>query len=140
MALPLHFLPLEFSLRGGLGTMKLINRLSGLGLALMLLTGSSAILSPKLCAQETTPESAAKRKVKSKVAPEYPLLAKQLNVTGHVKIEVTISAEGKVTNTKVIGGNPVLVNSSIEAIKKWRFEPGPKETTEIIEFEFNGQN
>jgi TonB family protein len=63
-----------------------------------------------------------------------------LNVTGHVKIEVTISAEGKVTNTKVIGGNPVLVSASIEAIKKWHFEPGPKETTEIIEFEFNGQN
>jgi TonB family protein len=123
--------------------MKLISRLAAPGLALilavMMVAASSVILTPKLFAQEAAPDS-AKRKVKSKVAPEYPLLAKQLNVTGHVKIEVTISAEGKVTNTKVIGGNPVLVSASIEAIKKWHFEPGPKETTEIIEFEFNGQN
>jgi hypothetical protein len=25
-------------------------------------------------------------------------------------------------------------------LKKWHFEPGPKETTEIVEFAFNGQD
>jgi outer membrane biosynthesis protein TonB len=32
----------------------------------------------------------------------------------------------------------VLVDSAIEALKKWRFEPAPKDTAEIIEFEFTG--
>lgn len=104
------------------------------GLALLL--GTSAVLAPKALSQETVVES-AKRKVKSKVVPDYPSLAKQMNVTGKVKIEATISADGHVSNTKVVGGSPLLVSSAMEALKKWRFEPAAKESTEIIEFDFN---
>ena len=60
-----------------------------------------------------------------------------MNVTGKVKIEVTISPDGRVTSTKVVGGSPLLVGSAIDAIKKWRFESAPKESSEIIEFDFN---
>jgi TonB family protein len=119
--------------------MKFRMSLASLGLAIIL-TGSLVVLPLRAFAQDAAPEVVAKRKVKTKVAPDYPDLAKRMNVTGHVKIEVTISAEGKITNTKIVGGNPILVNSSIEALKKWHFEPGPKQTSEIIEFEFNGQN
>ena len=94
------------------------------------------MLAPKALSQETVVES-AKRKVKSKVVPDYPSLAKQMNVTGKVKIEATISADGHVSNTKVVGGSPLLVSSAMEALKKWRFEPAAKESTEIIEFDFN---
>jgi protein TonB len=104
------------------------------GLALLL--GTSAVLAPKALSQETVVES-AKRKVKSKVVPDYPSLAKQMNVTGKVKIEATISADGHVSNTKVVGGSPLLVSSAMDALKKWRFEPAAKESTEIIEFDFN---
>jgi outer membrane biosynthesis protein TonB len=31
----------------------------------------------------------------------------------------------------------VLVGSALDAIKKWRFESAPKESNEIIEFDFN---
>jgi TonB family protein len=116
--------------------MKLRVWLAGLGLALVL--GGSALLPPKGTAQEASAD-ASKRKVRTKVAPEYPALAKQMNVTGKVKIETTIAADGHVLNTKVIGGSPLLVNAALEAVKKWRFEPGPKDTTEVIEFEFDGQ-
>lgn len=112
--------------------------LASLGLTILLL-GSTVARPPRAAAQDVAPDT-AKRKVKTRVSPEYPLLAKQMNVTGHVKIEVTIAVDGKVTGTKVIGGNPVLVSSSLDALKKWHFEPGPKQTTEVIEFEFNGQN
>ena len=61
-----------------------------------------------------------------------------MHVTGKVKIEATISADGHVTSTKVIGGSPLLVGSALEALKKWRYEPAAKETTEVVEFEFAG--
>jgi len=77
-----------------------------------------------------------KRKVKSKVVPEYPEIARQLHLEGKVKVQVIISADGYVTNTKVIGGHPVLAQAAVDAVKKWRFEPAPKETTEIIEMNF----
>jgi outer membrane biosynthesis protein TonB len=44
-----------------------------------------------------------------------------------------------VLTTKVIGGSPLLINSALEALKKWRFEPAPRDSTEIVEFEFNPQ-
>lgn len=116
--------------------MKLRVSIVGVGLALLL--GGSALVPPKGTAQDAATDT-AKRKVRSKVAPEYPALARQMNVTGKVKIETTIAADGHVLGTKVIGGSPLLVNAALDAVKRWRFEPGPKDTTEVIEFEFSGQ-
>jgi len=109
---------------------------TGLGVALLL--SGSAFVPRKLFAQDASSED-GKRKVRSKVVPEYPALAKQMNVTGKVKIETTIAADGHVLSTRVVGGSPLLVNAALDALKKWRFEPASKDTTEIIEFEFNGQ-
>lgn len=114
--------------------MKLTVATIGLGLATLLF--SSAAIAPQSLAQENSAEN-TKRKVKTRVVPDYPVLARQMNVTGKVKIEATISADGRVTSTRVVGGSPLLVNSASDALKKWRFEPGTKETTEIIEFDFN---
>lgn len=76
------------------------------------------------------------RKVKSKVSPTYPELAKRMNVTGVVKLRVTIAANGSVKDAKVIGGHPLLVDPAMEAVKKWKYEPGD-ESTEIVEFRFD---
>jgi|ERR1700719_2343169 periplasmic protein TonB len=115
-------------------TMKL--RMGILGVTLTLLLGGSAALTPRAQAQEAAAES-VKRKVKNKVIPDFPPLAKQMNVTGRVKIEATVSPDGRVTSTKLIGGSPLLVNAALDALKKWRFELAAKETSEVIEFDFH---
>jgi TonB family protein len=112
-------------------------RLLGFGLALIL--GGSLAAAPRMSAQENSQDS-AKRKVKTKTLPEYPELAKSLNVSGKVKIEATISADGRVTNTKVIGGSPLLLGAAMEALKRWRYEPAAKESVEVVEFDFSGHN
>jgi TonB family protein len=106
-------------------------------LGVLLLAGSSAAIMP---AAGQDAGVVTKRKVKTKVVPEYPEIARQLHLEGKVKVEVFISADGRVTDTKVIGGHPVLSQAAVEALKKWRFEPAPKETTEIIEMNFGDQN
>ena len=108
----------------------------GLGLALFL--GESLALPPKGSAQENSTD-ANKRKVRTRIIPDYPSLAKEYNVSGKVKIEASVAADGHVSATKVIGGSPLLVNSALDAVKRWRFEAAPKETLETVEFEFNGQ-
>lgn len=117
-------------------------RLGILGAVLITAVGMATLLPPPAEAQSssTTTTDTAKRKVRSKVVPEYPALAKQMGATGKVKILTTISADGRVEGTKVVGGNPVLVNAALDALKKWRFEPAPKETSEVIEFDFSGQD
>ena len=113
------------------------SRSSIAGLGIALCAGSISV-TPKASAQQNSTESAG-RKVRTRIVPDYPSLAKQMNVTRKVKIEATVAAVGHVLTTKVIGGSPLLVNSALEALKKWRFEPAPKDTTETVEFEFNNQ-
>ena len=104
-----------------------------------------ALVSATLCAsvaqgQEAGAAAATSRKPKTKVTPEYPALARQLNVTGKVKLEVTIAADGHVVSARTIGGSPLLVGAATDAIKKWRYEPGSKESSEIVEFNFSDKN
>jgi TonB family protein len=89
-------------------------------------------------ANDASATSTGARKVRSKVAPEYPALARQVNVTGKVKISVTISAEGRVVSTKILGGSPLLTEAANTAVKQWRYEPSAKESTEIVEVDFSG--
>jgi protein TonB len=85
-------------------------------------------------AQQTVDEG--KRKVKTKVNPQFSDLARRLNVSGRVKIEVVIASDGHVKSSKALGGHPVLVQSCVDALRDWKFEPAPEETTQVIEFEF----
>lgn len=84
----------------------------------------------------TTDES--KRRIKSKTAPAYPELARRMNVSGKVKIEVVIAPDGHVKSTRVIGGHPLLVQTCQDAVKEWKFVAAAEETTQIVEFEFHG--
>ncbi len=86
----------------------------------------------------TTDET--KRKVKSKTAPVYPDLARRMNVTGKVKIEIVITPDGRVKSTRVVGGHPLLVQACQDAVKEWKFLPASEETTQIVEFEFHNNN
>jgi TonB family protein len=101
-------------------------------LALVLAITASGL---RAGAQSTAP-SEAKRQAKRLLTPQYPELAKKLNLSGTVRIEVTISPDGTVKHTRVLGGHPLLAASAEEAAQKSTFEPGPKETTETIEFKF----
>jgi protein TonB len=94
----------------------------------VLLAGAMAL------AQQTVDEG--KRKVKTKVNPQFSDLARRLNVSGRVKIEVVIASDGHVKSSKALGGHPVLVQSCVDALRDWKFEPAPEESTQVIEFEF----
>jgi TonB family protein len=78
----------------------------------------------------------AARKVKTTVAPVYPELAKRMNVSGTVKVTVTIAPSGGVTGTKVVGGHPLLVDAAVDAVKRWKYESGPEESKQTVEIKF----
>lgn len=78
------------------------------------------------------------RKVATRVAPVYPELAKRMHIHGVVKVEAIVRPNGAVKSTRVLGGNPVLVDAAQQAIAKWKFEPAQAETTEIVQLTFDG--
>jgi TonB family protein len=101
--------------------------------------GAAALLAASGLAQTSTTDE-GKRKVKTRVAPTYPELAKRMNVTGKVKIEVIIAPDGHVKSTRAVGGHPLLVQSCQDAVKEWKFLPAPEESTQVVEFDFTGAN
>lgn len=109
------------------------------GLRIVLFAFAAAILVLAVPVKSQDAGSATKRKVVHRVVPEYPTLAKQMNISGKVKIEVTVEPDGHVKSTRAVGGSPLLVEAGSQALKSWKFEPGPKETSEIVEFDFKDQ-
>jgi len=83
------------------------------------------------------PQGHTERKVINRIAPVYPEIAKRLHVSGVVKLEVVIRPNGSVKSAKAVGGNPVLIQSATDAIRKWKFEAGPDETTDVIQLTFD---
>ena len=79
------------------------------------------------------------RRAKSKVQPAYPDLARKMNITGTVKVQVTVTPNGTVKEAKVVGGHPVLANAALDAVRKWRFEPAAVETSGMVDFKFEPQ-
>ena len=70
--------------------------------------------------------------------PEYPEMARKLNLRGVARIQVTIAANGHVLDAKVVGGHPILANAALFAARNWKFEAGSSETIEILDFRFDG--
>jgi protein TonB len=78
------------------------------------------------------------RKLKNKVDPAYPELAKKLGITGLVRLEVLVSPDGTVKTVTVKGGNPVLAEAAERALHKWRYVAGEQETI-AVEVNFRPQ-
>jgi len=87
-----------------------------------------------LRAQDATSDMV--RRAKVKVAPVYPDLARKMNITGTVKIQVVVAPNGTVKDAKVVGGHPVLAGAALDAVKKWRFEPASVESSGVVELKF----
>ena len=76
------------------------------------------------------------RKLVSRQDPQYPQIAKQMNLHGTVKIKLWITPQGSVRRSEYIGGHPLLAQAAIESLKEWRYEPVPRETTAVVEVRF----
>jgi TonB family protein len=61
--------------------------------------------------------------VTTKVAPEYPPIARQLKIEGAVELEAVVTEAGVVEKVNIVSGNPVLTRPASDAIKKWKFAP-----------------
>ena len=104
--------------------------------AVILLAAVACINTTLAFTQSAHLAPSAERKVTSRVEPAYPELARKMHLQGVVKVEATVRPNGTVRSTRILGGNPVLIDAATEAVKKWKFEPGSSETTEAVQLTF----
>jgi TonB family protein len=76
------------------------------------------------------------RKLKVSVPPEYPELARKMNIQGVARVLLTVTLDGRVVGVKELGGNPVLVASLVQAVRKWKYESADRESEIEVRFEF----
>jgi len=62
-------------------------------------------------------------KAVSRPLPKYPALALQARISGIVRVEAVIGADGVVRNLRVTSGHPLLIPAAVEAVRQWRFQP-----------------
>jgi TonB family protein len=109
-----------------------------LGLALVTAVGTTA-RPVSARAQQDSKNAELTRKPKTKVSPVYPDVARRMSITGTVRLAVVVAPNGAVKSAKPLGGHPVLVNAAMDAMKQWRFEPAPAESSGVVEFKFQPQ-
>jgi TonB family protein len=86
-------------------------------------------------ASSQTSQSQA-RKLKVSVPPEYPELARKMNIQGVARVLLTVTSDGRVVGVKELGGNPVLVAALSQAVRKWKYESADHESEIEVRFEF----
>lgn len=96
-----------------------------------------ALQSSALPVQAQLELNEAGRKIKTRVTPEYPELARKVRLSGIVRVELTVTAEGTVKQVKEIGGNPVLLEALVRAVKQWKYEPASKESVVEVKAAFS---
>ena len=62
-------------------------------------------------------------KLINKVQPVYPPLARQTRISGTVKLHAIIGKAGNVEQLQVVSGHPLLVQSALDAVRQWRYQP-----------------
>lgn len=76
------------------------------------------------------------RRLKVSTPPEYPDIAKRMNIRGTVQLELTVARDGTVKDVKIIGGHPILTDAMVKSVRGWRYEPAPKESQVVVKFVF----
>jgi TonB family protein len=77
------------------------------------------------------------RKVVLRVEPEYPEIARKMQIRGIVKLKLWIRGDGTVIRVEYIGGHPLLAESAVSAVRKWKFESRPSDTTLQVGLKFS---
>lgn len=132
----------EFLAEGGMLSLDFVNGTVSYELNPAAMEHSNVHYEPPVSTQNSPGDPASSvqfetvRSIKSRVLPEYPAIAEKMKILGTVHVHAVVRADGTVKEVHVIGGHPVLAEAAVRAVMQWRFEPGPRETTESLKINF----
>lgn len=58
-----------------------------------------------------------------RIDPVFPSLARQTRRSGKVELHALIGADGSVQELQVVSGDPLFVNSALDAVRQWHYRP-----------------
>jgi TonB family protein len=104
----------------------------------LLVALTSLCLGISLSSSSRAQDAPAKeRKLITRIEPQYPATLQRLYIGGIVKLEVVVAPNGAVVSATLIGGNPILGQSAIAAVKQWKYASDTSKTTVTERIEFD---
>ena len=82
-------------------------------------------------------QTAKARKVITRIAPEYPEPLRRQYIGGVVHIRAAVAPNGAVESTELLGGNPILGQAAMKAVKQWKYAHADSREELEIWVEFN---
>ena len=58
-----------------------------------------------------------------RIEPVFPPLARQTRRSGKVELHALIGTDGSVQELQVVSGDPLFINSALEAVRQWHYRP-----------------
>ena len=77
------------------------------------------------------------RPILVRTPPTYPELARRMHVSGAVVVRIDIEPDGTVAETHVESGHALLRRAAEDAVRHWRFAPGPESSISLVTVSFN---
>lgn len=71
------------------------------------------------------------RRLLTRVEPRYPATLHDNHIGGVVRLRVTIAPSGSVESVELLGGNPILGDSAMAAVKRWVYAAGTRTKMEV---------
>jgi len=60
-----------------------------------------------------------------------------MHISGDVRLEATVDAQGKVKDVKPLSGNHMLEIAAEDAVRQWKFAPGDRDTVVTVSVNFS---
>jgi TonB family protein len=98
---------------------------------------AGAVLVAASAGMSVAQEVSSSRKLLKTVAAQYPSVLKRRGIGGTVKLRVLVNANGTVKDAQVLGGNPILADCAVKAVKQWVFVGSEKEESIEISVGFD---
>jgi TonB family protein len=110
--------------------------------SIIAVTVAAAILTP-LGGSRLIPNLFAQNKLKPgrevihTVKPDYPAIVKNARIGGTVRLNAVVLPSGTVARVQIVGGNPILAESTAKAVMNWKYAPASSQTSEEVLVVFN---
>jgi protein TonB len=59
----------------------------------------------------------------NRVEPVFPAILRQLHRNGRVELRALIATNGTIQSLEVVSGDPLCVQSALDAVRQWRYKP-----------------
>ena len=94
-------------------------------------------LSTPVAHAQKAEDNLSSRKLIAQVDADYPPDLKRAYIGGVVRLDIVVNPHGTVDSVRIAGGNPILAECAVKAVKHWKYSPAASATNIRINLHFD---